>query len=40
MIIWRLVRSFRSQFFQSLRHFSNHAKERSTTQRFGITLNV
>jgi len=40
MIIWRLVDSFRSQFFQSRRHFSNHAKERSTTHRLGMTLNV
>ncbi len=32
-----LVCSLRSQFFQSRRHFSSHAKERSTTQRFGIT---
>ena len=30
-IICRLVLSFCSQFFQSLRHFSSHAKERSTT---------
>ena len=38
--ICRLVLSLRSQFFQSLRHFSSHAKERSTTQRFGMTANV
>ena len=35
-VICRLVLSFLSQFFQSRRHFSNQAKERSTTQRFGI----
>lgn len=33
----KLVLSFRSQFFHSLRHFSSQAKERSTTQRFGST---
>jgi len=38
--ILRLVRSLRSQFFQSLRHLSSHAKERSTTQRFGMTAKV
>ena len=36
----KLVLSFRSQFFHNLRHFSNQAKERSTTQRLGITVNV
>ncbi len=36
----RLVLSLRSQFFHSRRHFSNHAKERSTTRRFGITENM
>lgn len=36
----RLESMSRSQFFQSRRHFSIHANERSTTQRFGITLNV
>ena len=34
---WRLVLSCHSQFFQSLRHFSSQAKERSTTHRCGIT---
>ena len=34
-----LVLSFRSQFFQSLLHFSIQLKERSTTQRLGITTN-
>ena len=29
-----------SQFFQSLRNFSNQAKVRSTTQRLGITENL
>ncbi len=38
--IWRLVFSLRSQFFQSLRHFSSHPKQRSTTQRLGITANL
>lgn len=36
----RLVLSFLSQFFHSLRHFSSQAKPRSTTQRCGITLKV
>jgi transposase InsO family protein len=36
----KLVLSLRSQFFQSLRFFSNHAKLRSTTQRWGMTSNV
>ena len=40
IIICRLVDSFRSQFFHSRLHFSNHAKERSTTQRCGITAKV
>ena len=31
---------FLSQFFQSLRCFSSHAKLRSTTHRLGITSNV
>ena len=35
-----LVLSCRSQFFHNLRHFSSQAKERSTTQRSGITANV
>ena len=39
-IIAREVESFLSQFFQSLLHFSNHAKDLSTTQRFGITANL
>jgi len=38
--ICRLVFSFRSQFFHSRRHFSNHAKDRSTIQRFGSTTNA
>lgn len=33
----RLVLSLRSQFFHSLRHFSSQAKDRSTTQRLGMT---
>jgi hypothetical protein len=33
LTICKLVFSFRSQFFQSLLHFSSHAKERSTTHR-------
>lgn len=36
----KLVLSQRSQFFQSRRFFSSHAKLRSTTQRLGITLKV
>jgi len=36
----RLESMSRSQFFKSRRHFSIHANERSTTQRFGITLGV
>ena len=36
----RLVLSRRSVFFQSLRHFSNQAKDRSTTQRWGMTAKV
>jgi iron complex outermembrane recepter protein len=39
-IICRLVFSLRSQFFQSLRHFSSHAKDRSTIHRLGSTANV
>ncbi len=38
--ICKLVFSFRSQFFQSLRHFSSHAKDLSTTHRFGMTAKV
>jgi len=34
------VSSLRSQFFQSLRHFSNQPKERSTIHRFGNTTNL
>ena len=34
------VAKVRSQFFQSLRCFSSHAKRLSTTHRFGITLKV
>jgi hypothetical protein len=30
------VFNFRSQFFQSRRHFSSHANDRSTTHLFGI----
>ena len=40
---WRnckLVLSSLSQFFHSRLFFSSHAKLRSTTQRWGITLNV
>ena len=40
MIIWRLVDNFRSQFFQSLLHFSIQENERSTTHRFGNTTNL
>ena len=36
----KLVLSQRSQFFHSRRFFSNQAKLRSTTQRFGMTLKV
>ena len=36
----KLVLSFRSQFFHNLRHFSNQANDRSTTQRLGITAKV
>jgi hypothetical protein len=39
-IIASEVRSFLSQLFQSLRNFSSHAKDLSTTQRFGITANL
>ena len=39
-IICRLVFSLRSQFFQSRRHFSSHAKDRSTIHRLGSTANV
>ena len=38
--ICRLVSSFLSQFFQSRRHFSSQAKDRSTTHRFGSTTKV
>ncbi len=38
--ICRLVLSFLSQFFQSRRHFSSQAKDRSTTHRFGSTTGV
>ena len=38
--ICRLVLSFLSQFFQSRRHFSSQAKDRSTTHRFGSTTKV
>ena len=38
--ICRLVFSFLSQFFQSRRHFSSQAKDRSTTHRFGSTTKV
>lgn len=34
----KLVFNHLSQFFHNLRLFSSHAKLRSTTQRFGITL--
>ena len=34
---WRLVLSFRSQFFHSRLHFSSQANDRSTIQRLGIT---
>lgn len=36
----KLILSQRSQFFHSHRLFSSHAKLRSTTQRFGMTLKV
>jgi hypothetical protein len=36
----RLVLSLRSQFFHKRRHFSIHANDRSTTQRWGITAKV
>jgi hypothetical protein len=36
----KLVLSFRSQFFHSLRHFSSHPKDLSTTQRLGKTTKV
>ena len=32
--------SLRSQFFHNRRHFSSHAKLRSTTHRLGMTLKV
>ncbi|BCO25217.1 hypothetical protein MIZ03_0077 [Rhodoferax lithotrophicus] len=32
--------SFRSQLFHKRRHFSSHAKECATTQRWGITRSV
>ena len=38
--ICRLVLSFLSQFFQSRRHFSSQANDRSTTHRFGSTTKV
>src|SRR6185295_17828476 len=38
--ICKLVLIFLSQFFHNRRYFSSHAKERSTTQRFGITTNL
>ncbi len=38
--ICRLVLSFLLQFFQSRRHFSSQAKDRSTTHRFGSTTKV
>ena len=38
--ICRLVLSFLSQFFQSRRHFSSQAKDRSTTHRFGSATKV
>jgi putative ABC transport system permease protein len=34
------VLSFRSQFFQSLRHFVSHPNDRSTTQGWGSSANV
>ncbi len=36
-IICKLVLSFRSQFFHNRLHFSNQAKDRSTTHLFGNT---
>lgn len=36
----RLVLSLRSQFFHRRRHFSIQAKDRSTTQRWGMTAKV
>ncbi len=38
--ICRLVLSFRSQFFHNLLHFSNQAKDLSTTHLFGNTAKV
>ena len=38
--IFILVLIFLSQFFHNLRHFSSHAKDRSTTHLFGIILKV
>jgi hypothetical protein len=40
MTLCALVESFLSQFFQRRRHFSIQAKERSTTQRLGMTANL
>jgi len=36
----KLVLSLRSQFFHRRRHFSIQAKDRSTTQRWGMTAKV
>ena len=36
----KLVLIQRSQFFHNRRFFYSHAKLRSTTQRFGMTLKV
>jgi len=36
----KLILSLRSQLFHNLRYFCNQAKERSTTQRLGITAKV
>lgn len=40
MVICRELLRERSQFFQSLRHFSSHEKDRSTTHLLGITAKV
>ena len=38
--MWRLELSVRSQFFQSLRHFSSQANDRSTIHLCGMTAKV
>jgi hypothetical protein len=39
-VICKLVLSFRSQFFHNRLHFSNQAKDLSTTHLFGNTAKV